>query len=54
VIEFDRKHIGLRSIPHPDVTEEIIEHPVDHVVRIPVCIHTVDRVYLRHAVRLKR
>ncbi|KAG1788244.1 uncharacterized protein HD556DRAFT_1434112 [Suillus plorans] len=29
VIEFDRKHIGLRSIPHPDVTEEIIEHPVD-------------------------
>lgn len=33
VIEFDRKHIGLRSIPHPDVTEEIIEHPVDHVTQ---------------------
>ncbi|OAX43971.1 actin-related protein [Rhizopogon vinicolor AM-OR11-026] len=33
VIEFDRKHIGLRSIPHPDVTEEIIEQPTDHVTQ---------------------
>ncbi|KAG1746603.1 uncharacterized protein EDB91DRAFT_1327944 [Suillus paluster] len=33
VIEFDRKHIGLRSIPHADVTEEIIEHPADHVTQ---------------------
>ncbi|KAG1770743.1 hypothetical protein EDD22DRAFT_977106 [Suillus occidentalis] len=40
VIEFDRKHIGLRSIPHPDVTEEIIEHPVDHVGLITSCRQT--------------
>ncbi|KAG0709311.1 hypothetical protein DFH29DRAFT_887756 [Suillus ampliporus] len=33
VIEFDRKRVGLRSIPHLDVTEEIIEHPADHVTQ---------------------
>ncbi|KII85873.1 hypothetical protein PLICRDRAFT_700670 [Plicaturopsis crispa FD-325 SS-3] len=35
VIEFDRKRIGLHS-SHPDVTEEIIEHPGDHVTQAMV------------------
>lgn len=33
VIEFDRKRIGSRSISSSDVTEEIIEHPADHVTQ---------------------
>jgi actin-related protein 8 len=34
VIEFDRKRIGMRPSSHPDVTEEIMEHPIDHVVSL--------------------
>ncbi|KAF8623025.1 hypothetical protein AX15_006537 [Amanita polypyramis BW_CC] len=33
VIEFDRKHIGLRPIACPDVTDEIIEQAGDHVTQ---------------------
>ncbi|KAH7927316.1 actin-like ATPase domain-containing protein [Leucogyrophana mollusca] len=33
VIEYDRKRVGLRSISHSDVTEEIIEHAADHVTQ---------------------
>lgn len=33
VIEFDRKRIGSKPISSPDVTEEIIEHPADHVTQ---------------------
>ncbi|KIM58979.1 hypothetical protein SCLCIDRAFT_16606 [Scleroderma citrinum Foug A] len=33
VIEFDRKRIGLRPISSPDVTDEIIELPADHVTQ---------------------
>ncbi|KZT27931.1 actin-like ATPase domain-containing protein [Neolentinus lepideus HHB14362 ss-1] len=33
VIEFDRKRIGMRPSSHPDVTEEIVEAPTDHVTQ---------------------
>ncbi|KAH7913839.1 hypothetical protein BJ138DRAFT_1124029 [Hygrophoropsis aurantiaca] len=33
VIEYDRKRIGMRSILHSDITEEIIEHSVDHITQ---------------------
>ncbi|KAG7094059.1 hypothetical protein E1B28_007678 [Marasmius oreades] len=31
VIEFDRKRVGFVDNPNPDVTEEILEHPTDHI-----------------------
>ncbi|KAI6094362.1 hypothetical protein EDD16DRAFT_1686093 [Pisolithus croceorrhizus] len=43
VIEFDRKRIGSRSIFSSDVTEEIIEHPADHVVRLIVLFTVTGR-----------
>jgi actin-related protein 8 len=38
VIEFDRKRVGLRPISSTDVTDEIIEHPGDHVVSHLTCV----------------
>lgn len=32
VVEFDRKRIGVEVTSHPDVAEEIIEHPGEHMV----------------------
>ncbi|KAF9269156.1 actin-related protein [Marasmius fiardii PR-910] len=31
VIEFDRKRVSFVDIPHAEVTEEILEHPTDHI-----------------------
>jgi actin-related protein 8 len=42
VIEFDRKRIHMRTISHPDITEEIIEHATDHVVSAEVVCSQVN------------
>ncbi|KDQ61367.1 hypothetical protein JAAARDRAFT_203897 [Jaapia argillacea MUCL 33604] len=31
VVEFDRKRVGMHPTNHPDVTDEMVDHPADHV-----------------------